>query len=332
MKWIPFVLMVLVPAALPADDRLSRVYVSYQRGDILGAEMEFRQLPKGGPDDGNYLFLSALFESRGSNVRDWLEAAVRTGIDDQHGEAATFRLLQVLEAQGDAAGVLRQGEKFLQERRKSPFREQVLAMLTAHSTGDASDQYVALLLQECPDTYHGQFARLVRAEREYRRGKVKEATVLCRQVTAAADNNLSPVGLILLARMALESGEAERALLQYDLLREESPQAIGQEDLTEALGRLSEQKSAQESIEKLKDIAYSVQVGVFAQKDNARKMAEQFKSYGYPVVIVPRLISDKAYQVVLVGRFAVEKEAQAARRKLERGENQVFKVVVSDDR
>ena len=332
MKSIPIFLMVLAPGALAADDRLSRIYVSYQRGDISEAETEFRQLPIGGQDDGDYLFLSALFESRGSIVRDGLETAIRMRIDDQYREAATFHLLQLLEAQGDAAGVLTLGEKFLRERQKSPYRERVLAMLAAHGAGKASDQYVDLLLQEYPDTYYGQFARLLRAEREYRRGMVKDATALCHQVTAAADDNLSPVGLMLLARMELESGEAERALLQYNLLREESPQAIGQEDLTEALGRLSEQKSAQESVEKLKDIAYSVQVGVFAQKDNARKMAERFKSYGFPVEIVPRLISDKTYQVVLVGRFAVENEAQAARRKLERGENQVFKVVVSDDR
>jgi cell division septation protein DedD len=131
--------------------------------------------------------------------------------------------------------------------------------------------------------------------------------------------------------MALSRGESETALLNYNILRERYRTAIGQEKLAAALQDVSESQTGKEASEVITGVTYSVQVGVFSEKDNARRMEERIKAYGYSTRIAKRTISGSTYHVVLAGEFPTMNDAQAARQKLERGENEVFKVVVNDE-
>lgn len=72
---------------------------------------------------------------------------------------------------------------------------------------------------------------------------------------------------------------------------------------------------------------YSVQVGVFSVKDNAKKLAGRLKQYGEPTEISDRVISGKKYYVVYVGRFLSSEEAMVFKARLELSENEAFQVV-----
>jgi hypothetical protein len=325
---------IIFAAGVSADPDIDRIFRDLKRGEINRAQAEFRQLPQTTVRDGNRLFLSALFESTAERSGDLLEAAIRSNLDGKYEEEARFRLIQLAEAGGDTATVLEAGAAFLDRWEMSDYREQILAILGAHSPEGSLEQtrYFDLLIDGFPGSYFGQYARLVKAGAAFERKHYKTATTLCRRINNSPDENLTPASLILLSRIALNKGESERALLNYNILREQYRYAIGEEELLSALKIVSEEKSGRESVEIFEGISYSVQVGVFANKDNANGMSDRVKAYGYRGIIKRRTISGNQYHVVLAGRFKTMKEAEAARQKLEMGENQVFKVVVNDEK
>lgn len=323
-----------VAAPLTADDQVDKIYARFARGEIKPAGEQYRRLPPSATRDGNRLFISALFEVDGSAARNLLKTAIKSDLDGKYIEEAHFRLIQLAEAAGDTADVLTRGSVFLDKWEASPYRHQLIALMAAHS-GKGSDQqerYLDLLIGESPGSFFGQGARLVKANAAFGKGHYKTAATLCRRINNSPGDDLTPVSLIMLSRIALRKNEAERALLNYNILREQYRHAIGQDELLAALKGVSEKQSGRESTEVFEGITYSVQVGVFAVRDNANEMSKRIKAYGYKAKIRKKVISGKTYYVVLAGRFNTLHEAQTAREKLELGENDVFKVVVNDEK
>jgi len=316
------------------EERVDQVYELYRTGDVSQARQEFQKLPQASTRDGNRLFVTALLEPSGQRARELMETALRSNLDGKYQAEARFRLIQLAEAAGDTAAALSDGATFLDKWGKGPHRAQTLAILAAHAAdGSASqNQRLEQLGGEFGDSYYGQFAVLTQAGKEAKAGKYKTAVKLCRQIHNSADENLTPAGFILLAEMALAQGNSEEALLNYNIVREQYPHAIGQDELLNDLKNVSDRRSSEESTEKFEDVKYAVQVGVFADKDNAERMADQIGGYGFKTRITRRSISGNTYHVVLAGRFATLQEAQTAKQKLEMRENEVFKVVVDDEK
>ncbi|MCP4705546.1 MAG: SPOR domain-containing protein, partial [candidate division Zixibacteria bacterium] len=72
---------------------------------------------------------------------------------------------------------------------------------------------------------------------------------------------------------------------------------------------------------------YSVQVGVFSIRDNAKALSRSLKKYGKRIDVKEKEISDKNYYVVYVGRFKSTDEAIAFKAILEKSENQAYQVI-----
>jgi hypothetical protein len=334
MKWsclVAALLCLFVTAG--ADEQIDRIYGMYRDGRLASAEEAYRALPQISQLDGNRLFLSALFASDGDNARDMLQGAIRSGVDGKYADEARFRLIELAEAAGDTVSVLSAGDDFLERQTTSAYRDRLLAMLIAHAAKDSPrrQRYLDLLYAEYPDAYFGHVARLADAQLAMEENRLKAAADLCRQVTKTADDDLLPVGLVLLAKIALAQGDAEQALTNYNILKEQYRYAIGQEDLVLALKDVSETRTVEDARGSDADIQYTIQVGVFSEKDNAERMADRVQGYGYKTRISRRTISGKVYHVVLAGQFATLNAAQAAKAKLEAGEQEVFKVVVDDE-
>lgn len=330
--WV--IALICFASTVRADEQVDRIYQDFVRGKITRAQKEFRQLPQTTVRDGNRLFISSLFETDGKRVYELLEASLRTNLDGKYEEEARFRMIQLAEASFDTAAVVSSGTAFLDRWEMSSYREHLLAALAAYSPRGSNERtrYLDLLIDGFPGSFFGQTARLSKAVEAYYRGHFKTASTYCRRINNSSDDNLAPASLILLSQIALKQGDSERALFNYNILREQYRHAIGQEDLLTSLRMVSEKKSGEESTEVFEGITYSVQVGVFAQKSNAERMSNRVKGYGLKTRITKRNISGNQYLVVLAGHFATMKDAQAARQKLELGENAIFKVVVNDEK
>jgi tetratricopeptide (TPR) repeat protein len=335
MKQIVILFLILsAPSKTSADSKIDEIYEYYSQGDFDKARREFQLLPQSAIRDGNRLFLNSLFEISGPQARELLEAALRSDLDGKYAEEANFRLIELDEAMGDTTAVISLSTAFLNRWEMSRYREQLLAMLAVHSKKGGSEQkrYYDLLIDEFPGAYFGQYARLFKARQAFDKSQYKTASQFCRQISEASNDDLVPESLILLSKIALKSNNAERALFNYSIMREQYQHAIGQDELVSALKKVSERQSGDESIEVFEGLTYSVQVGVFAEKDNAKRMAKRVKAYGYKDIITKRRFSGKHYYYVLAGEFATMKQAQVAKDKLEMGENGIFKVVVNDEK
>lgn len=335
MKLPTIILLALIlSSGIRADASIDEIYNEYADGRIDEARSKLQELPRISARDGNRLFLSAVLEKEGRPAEEKLNAALTSNIDGKFIEEASFRLMQIAEARGDTTSVLKYGKSYLDTWEMGRFREQVLASLAAFSPRHSKEQdrYLDLLIDEEAGSYYGQYARLVKADYAFQNKKYSEAERLCRKVNNAADDNLSAASLVILSRIGLMKNNAERALFNYNILHEQYGNAIGEEDLLDALKQLSDSRSGVEQTEVFEGITYSVQVGVFAEKDNAERMEKRIEGYGYKVRIKRRTISGKSYYVVLAGKFKTMKDARTAKARLELGEDQIFKVAVNDEK
>lgn len=334
MKVPALILLALILCTgIGADDSIDDIYSDYVQGKIDIARNKLQNLPRISARDGNRLFLSALLEKDGAAIQEKLQAALTSNIDGRFLEEASFRLLQLAEANSDTVRVLALGKSYLDTWELGKFRQQVLALLASHSPVQSREQnrYLDLLIDEASGGYYGQFARLVKADYAFEKMHFDTAERLCRKVNNAVDDNLSAASLVILSRIGLKRNDAERALFNYNILHEQYRYAIGEEDLLDALRQVSDSRSGEEQTEVFEGITYSVQVGVFAEKDNAKRMEKRIEGYGYRVDIKRRTISGKSYYVVLAGKFKTMKDARTAKARLELGEDQIFKVAVNDE-
>ncbi len=329
-----FILLMLSISIASADDRVDAIYDKFIQGKLKEAETKLHRLPSTTVRDGNRLFLAALFEVSGSRARAFFEAAIKSDIDGKYLPMAKFHLLQLDFAAGNYGQVLRSGNEFLDNWEDSPLRDKILALMAASSATGGKEQkrYYDLLIDQYPGEYTGLYARVAKAYQAFGRKHFKTTTTICRRISNSANDDLTPTALILMARIALIRGESDRALLNYNILREQYPFAIGQSDLLIELKQVSDRTSGREAREKIEGITYSIKVGVFSQKGNAKKMADRMKGYGYKTEIKKLKISGKSYYVPMAGKFDTLKEAQIAKAKLEMGENQIFEIKVNDEK
>ena len=88
-----------------------------------------------------------------------------------------------------------------------------------------------------------------------------------------------------------------------------------------------ESKNKNQTAEEITGTFYSVQVGVFSVRDNAKTLSRSMKKYGKKVEVKEKKISEKNYFVVYVGRFKSTDDAIAFKTILEKSENEAFQVV-----
>lgn len=329
-----FILIMICVSISSADEKIDAIYEKFNQGKLKEAEKDLHRLPATSVRDGNRLFLSALFEIKGARVRKFLEAAINSDIDGKYLPVAKYLLLQLDMAQGNSNIVLRDGSEFLDRWDDSRFRENILAMMAAACEMGSTEQkrYLNLLVEQYPGEYVGLYAQVALAHQAFARKHYKTTTTICRRINNSASDNLTPTALILLGRIALAQGNSDRALLNYNILREQYPFAIGQDDLLAELKQVSDQKGRRDAGEKIEGITYSIKVGVFSIKGNAKKMASRMEGYGYKTEIKKLKISGKSYYVPMAGKFETLREAQIAKAKLELGENQLFEIKVNDEK
>jgi hypothetical protein len=131
----------------------------------------------------------------------------------------------------------------------------------------------------------------------------------------------------LLGRDAVARNRADDAIFYYNILREGYPDAVGLDELMTGLGEISARATSDSKAEKLTGTYYSIKVGVFSKRGNARRQADIFKAYDKKIDIKTRKISGKDYRVVYVGRFQNYDAAVRFKLQLEANHHEVFQVV-----
>jgi hypothetical protein len=125
-----------------------------------------------------------------------------------------------------------------------------------------------------------------------------------------------------LGRLHEAQGESERAMHYLTLYRESYPRGL--------VPQFEFSPGASSRADQAAGVEYTIQVGVFGDRDNAVRQMDRFKQAGQKAELVPRTISGQKYTAVWVGRYRTQNEAQEARRLLEARFSETYRVVVRE--
>lgn len=281
--------------------------------------------------DGNKLFYLSLLEGNADKSARLMEAALKASVGAVYRQEIYYRLAQYYLLKRDLG---RLGELVSQYRamwEAGKYRKEMLRM--------------SVLVDEGQEAYDAAIRQIDRYLLEYSRGEpaqwgmVDKARVMrsfnkgvgsygqLKKLSREKSGPGVPLALYMLAVDAIDGDRIDEAIFYFNLLREGYPSAVGLDALFEEMESISSSYDRDNAAEKLTGTFYSVQVGVFSVKDNARKQADRFRRYEKRVDIKTKTISGVKYRVVYVGRFADYESAHKFKKMLETDHNELFQVV-----
>jgi len=279
--------------------------------------------------DGDLLYYQALLEPDGDTSYQFLEAAVRAGMNPEYLEVNTYLMAQYYLTKENYQKVASATAAYLQRWENGEYRPHMLRMAALSkikmNNEEGAKKYIKSLVNENSGEVYGALGEIDEASELYRQKKYIEAQNICRRLANSSYDEAVVPALYMLSYYSIEQKRIDDAILYYNLLREGYPNAIGLDDLVDRFTRID--RKSDQSAEDIAGMVYSVQTGVFAEKDNAQRMAKRMKQYGEKVDIKEKNISGKKYYVVYVGRFKTSEQALALKTRLEASENEAYQVV-----
>lgn len=281
--------------------------------------------------DGATLFFQSLLESDGSQSVRLMKAALETPLASRYREQITYRLAQYYFLEDNYRELSRLIAEYRSQWEKGEYQAE---MGRFSILADEHDQAHESALRQCDrwlvknsSDKTKQWGLIDKARIMAGHGKRVGATKILRQLSRSRKGEGVPQSLYLLGRDAVARNRADDAIFYYNILREGYPDAVGLDELMTGLGEISARATSDSKAEKLTGTYYSIKVGVFSKRGNARRQADIFKAYDKKIEIKTRKISGKDYRVVYVGRFQNYDDAVRFKLQLEANHHEVFQVV-----
>lgn len=321
-----FITALLLSSGAVASEKVLKLI---EQGELEKARMEIGRLATAATRDGSVLYCQALLESDGYASAKFLDAAFKAGMTPEWLEDNVRRKALYYLADKDYVNLASSALGYLQYWENGRYRPLMLRLyaLAADKTGqkEAADRHIALLTRENENELDGDIGRLEKARRQYGAEDYTAAQKSCRALIKSKYDEVVAPALYLLSTYSFRQKRIDDAILYYNLLKESYPDAVGLDDLVSGFSDLK--VSGGGEAEKITGTFYSVQVGVFSVRDNARDMKKRMEKYGQPLDIQEKNISNKKYYVVYVGKFGSSDDAIAFKARLETQENEAFQVV-----
>ncbi len=318
--------MLGVTTASPKD-----TYVLIKEGRLQQAHEALSSVSTAALRDGNTLFFQSLLETDAAKAADLMEAALTASVDGRYREEAQYRLAQYYFVTDQRQKL----HKLIADYTSSWENGRFADKMARYSAVVDQDQgaYESALRQT--DRYllrythkdHQQWGKIDKARLMSGHNKRIGADKLLLELSRQRSGPGVPVALYQLAINAINRGRTDDAVFAYNLLREAYPAAVGLDALIDGLAGLPSEDRRDLEADRLTGTFYSVKVGVFTEKSNAKRQAALFKQYGHKVEVKSKTISGVKYRVVYVGAFDSFDEAAAFKRRLESAHNEVFQVV-----
>ena len=331
MKKIAVVILAVLALSPTRQLHAAGIYDLIADGRIREATDSLARYTTASTRDGNILFLQGLIEPNAIKSSQLMEAALKADLKLEHREEALFRLAQYYFVSGDFLAMARVVNEYRTRWEAGRFdremsRLSIVADEKSRQFDRALDQVDRYLVRN-PGGDANQWGEIDKARimmlGSKRIGAVKMLRSLSRQSRGPGVSQ----ALYLLATDALANKRYDDAVFFYNLLREAYPSSVGLDALVERLGDISTPAGNDNTAEKLTGTYYSVKVGVFSEKDNAKRQRDIFKTYGKSIDIESKTISGKSYHVVYVGEFTSYDTAVTFKEMLETNHSEVYQVV-----
>lgn len=328
MKLVRLLIIILLcVSGISAKD----IYSLIRNGEIDEARDSLSRLSTARQRDGNHLYFLSLLEKSGGKSAELIEASLNAGVSGIYREDMSLRLAQYYLLKNDfgrAAGILGEYPANFEKGKNTPdiFRYSVY-LDEKNKRYEGAIRQTDKFLLEYPSEEFSQWGLVDKARVMMNFDKKIAARDLLTKLSREKSGPGVPAALYVLALDAAERNRADDAVFYYNLLREAYPSAIGLDALLDKMSGLGRQTQREKSADIRTGTFYSVQVGVFAAPENARRLAKEFEQYGQKIEITTKKISDRTYHVVLVGRFDSYETAVQFEKTIEAEHDDVYQVV-----
>lgn len=279
------------------------------------------------------LIQMARLESRGERAHKYLTSALTNTVYPRDRERIYLKLGRYHQAGGDLASLRTVIDEYKREFRQGEFRTDFARFeiyLAERNNDFELARSLSRSLEKSSSRIIRDWARLNLARYKLNSKKLSSSgrrSVL--KLSGSSSDQIAPLALYLLARTDFVSRRFDEAALNFNILQEAYPGAVGTYDLVEFLSELDPNEGGSSGeAEALVGTRYSVQVGVFVEYQNAKNQRKKLSPFGKPVEIVRKTISGKKYYAVYIGSFSTIEAAQALKVNLERSERELFTIVL----
>jgi hypothetical protein len=328
---IKFLLIAVLLLVFSANLSAENIYSLIKNGNLKEASDSLSSLSTASRRDGNNLFYLSLIEKDAVNSAQLMEASLNAGVSPVYKQEIYYRLAQFYFVRNNFELMSKYVTEYRIQWENGKYRRQMVRF--------------AVILNERSKQYETAIKNIDRYLLEYNRGDdrqwgmVDKARIMKKYDKSVATYRLLrtlsrdskgpgiPQALYMLTFDAIEKRKTDDAVFFYNLMREGYPSAIGLDATIDKLGLLSTSADTDDTAEKLTGIYYSVKVGVFSIKENAKRLAGEFRKYDKKVDIKKKNISGNTYHVVYVGHFTTYDTAYRFKQQLEQNHKEVYQVI-----
>ena len=325
------ILFLILGICLSQSARAESIFGLIQKGKLKEASDSLSKISTASSRDGNRLFYLSLIESNGEQSAKLMEAAIKASVSPIYLEQIQYKLAQYYFASGETYKFDEKIKQYRLRWENGLYLGEILrlAALSAQLKKNydlsirTTDKFL-LLFSRRDLNQQGTIdkARIMMAS-----NKKVGANELLRKLSHQKKGAGVAQALYMLASQAIKKNRIDDAVFYYNLLREEYPLSIGQNAIIERMMDASAKDASDVSAEKITGTFYSIQVGVFSKKSNAKKQRKLFKSYGKKIEIRNKKISGVRYHVVYVGKFQNYSEALSFKTSLEATHEELFQII-----
>jgi tetratricopeptide (TPR) repeat protein len=309
----------------------SDIYKLIIDGELIQAADSLSSVSTALTRDGDLLFYAGLLEPNGEKAIMFMQAALQASVAPIHREQIYLRLAQYYHINRDMNNLGNIVTEYLSRWETGKYRDEMLRFSILMD--DLQSQYESALRQldhyslSYSDGDAGQWGQLDKARVLLNHGKKIGAVKILKKLIRQKSGVGVPSGMYLLTLGAIAEGRTDDAVFYYSLLKESFPSAIGVDALLDRMSYVSPGGAGDKTANELTGTYYSVRLGVFSVKENADNMVVAFQRYGKKVEALNKIISDKKYYVVYIGRFPDYESASRFKETLQAENNQVYQVV-----
>ncbi|MEW6049820.1 MAG: SPOR domain-containing protein [Candidatus Zixiibacteriota bacterium] len=326
LAWASLFAALATPSLL-GDDPYSLI----RRGHLAEAADSLSAVTSAATRDGNLLFCQSLLEKNGADAARTMQAALDASANPRYQEEIYLGLAQYYFIKQDPQQVIRVVGEYVTRFPASKYRAVLLRYAVAvdeqSRNYDAALKEIDRYLLAYKDGDDRQWGLIDKARIMQANDKTIGNLNMLKKLSQERSGPGVPLALFALATVAAEQKRTDEAVLNYNLLRDEFPNAIGIDLLEEQIGKLPPAQRDQTRAEVVTGTYYSVKAGVFSSPDNAQSFAARLKEFDKQVSVVVKTISGKTYHIVYVGRFGTFESAGQLKERLEKSFDETFQVV-----
>lgn len=332
-------LVIFATDSLFADergDKLDRIESQVERGDLKGAARLLSELSQVSHRSPREMAIRARLEAEGQRSIEFLSAALRNAESPRDRERILLlqaRYYQAGESWDSLGTVI---SAYNHEFKRGELRHEFarLEVFLAERLGNlaSAERLVSQMARSASNADVREWAVFMEARYQvHSRATRKEGRRALGRIATSRGSQMAPLALYLTSQEYIRAKDFDNAALDFSILREAYPDAVGSDDLIDGISALDAGGGGGDGdVERLIGALYSVQVGVFSVKDNASQQKKRFARYDKQVDIKRKTISGKSYYAVYVGKFRSAEDAQAFKKTLELSEKELFSIVLRD--